>query len=206
LQVAGVAWITDLDPAQHLPDDDLDVLVVDAHPLQPVHILDFLHQISRQAGNATQAQDVVRHQLTFGDDVAFVDIFAFEDADLAPLGNQDVGVVAVAVDDFDALLALGALAEANGAGCFRQHRRRLRLACLEQVRHPRQTTGDVARLGGFLWNASADVANDDLLPVLDHDNGPRWQAVGRRDFRIGEIELLAIVVHQLDYRAQILVA
>ena len=37
----GVARIGDLDLADHLPDDDLDVLVVDLHPLQAVDFLDF---------------------------------------------------------------------------------------------------------------------------------------------------------------------
>ena len=43
-QQLGVAGGVDGDLAQHLPDDDLDVLVVDRHALGAVHLLDLGHQ------------------------------------------------------------------------------------------------------------------------------------------------------------------
>jgi hypothetical protein len=45
-QQARVAGVGDLDLAQHLADDHLDVLVVDLHALQPVDVLDLLDQYS----------------------------------------------------------------------------------------------------------------------------------------------------------------
>ena len=67
-QELGVADILDLHPPHHLPRDDLDVLVVDVDALQPVDLLDFVHQVLLQLLLAEHPQDVVRvartvHQL-----------------------------------------------------------------------------------------------------------------------------------------------
>ena len=43
-----LARVLDLDLLQHLADDHLDVLVVDAHALQPVDLLDLVDQVARQ--------------------------------------------------------------------------------------------------------------------------------------------------------------
>src|SRR5699024_9473119 len=61
-------------------------------------------------------------------------------------------------------------------------------------------------LGRLLRNAGTDVAQHDLLAVLDHDDGPGWQAVGRRYVGVGEVDFLAVVIQQFDHRAQILAA
>src|SRR6266567_1454389 len=41
---ARVAGRVDADLPHHLPDDDLDVLVVDIDTLRPVHLLDLVHE------------------------------------------------------------------------------------------------------------------------------------------------------------------
>ena len=46
--------------AEHLADDDLDVLVVDAHALEAVDLLDLVDQVLRQRLLAQHLQDVVR--------------------------------------------------------------------------------------------------------------------------------------------------
>ena len=79
-QELGVADILDLHPPHHLPDDDLDVLVVDVDALQPVDLLDFVDEIRVQRLLAEDRQDVVRvarpvHQrLARPDAVAFLDV------------------------------------------------------------------------------------------------------------------------------------
>ena len=45
-QLLGVARLVDAHLAQHLPDDDLDVLVVDGHALAAVHALDLLDEVA----------------------------------------------------------------------------------------------------------------------------------------------------------------
>jgi len=42
-QEVGVADLLDPHPAEHLPNDHLDVLVVDAHALQAVDLLHLVH-------------------------------------------------------------------------------------------------------------------------------------------------------------------
>ena len=56
----GVPHVLHLHPAHHLPDDHLDVLVVDVHALQAVDLLDLVHQVPLQLLLAAHAQDVVR--------------------------------------------------------------------------------------------------------------------------------------------------
>ena len=59
-QEVGVAHLLDAHAAQHLANDGLDVLVVDADALQAVDLLDFVHEPGRQLLLALDAQDVVR--------------------------------------------------------------------------------------------------------------------------------------------------
>jgi hypothetical protein len=52
--IAGIAGIDDLHPAQHLAHDHFDVLVVDLHALQTVHVLHFVNDVARQRLDAQQ--------------------------------------------------------------------------------------------------------------------------------------------------------
>ena len=63
----GVSIFTFL---QHLTHDHFNMLVVDLHALQTVNLLDFLHQIIRQVGDAVNPQDIVRRW------VAIEEVFA----------------------------------------------------------------------------------------------------------------------------------
>ena len=56
----GVADVLDLDPPHHLPRDGLDVLVVDVDALQPVDLLNLVHEVRLQRLLAEHVQDVVR--------------------------------------------------------------------------------------------------------------------------------------------------
>ena len=86
----------DLDLAQHLANDHLDVLVVDLHALQAVDVLDLADQVVRQRLDALQAQDVVRVRLAVGDDLAPLHVLAFEHDEVAPLRDQLLVLLAVA--------------------------------------------------------------------------------------------------------------
>jgi hypothetical protein len=48
------------DPPQHLAHDHLDVLVVDAHTLEPVDLLDLIDQVLRELLLTEHLEDVVR--------------------------------------------------------------------------------------------------------------------------------------------------
>ena len=56
--------------AQHLADDDLDVLVVDVHTLGPVDLLDLVDQVALHRLAALDAQDVLRVRRALGEEVA----------------------------------------------------------------------------------------------------------------------------------------
>jgi hypothetical protein len=58
-QELGVPHVLDLHPAHHLPDDHLDVLVVDVDALEAVDLLDLVHQVALQLLLAPDLQDVV---------------------------------------------------------------------------------------------------------------------------------------------------
>ena len=140
--------------------DSLDVFVVDLNALDPIHVLNFLDQIGRQFLHAEQPQDVVRVEFAVGDDFTLFDVFAIEHADMPPFRNQlFVKDFTVLVADDQPLLALGFLAEFDDAGFLGQNRGFLGLAGFEQVRHSWQTAGDIASLGGFLWDAGDHVAH-----------------------------------------------
>ena len=108
---AGVAGIVDLHAAQHLAHDHFDVLVVDLHALQAVHVLHFVDDVARQRLDAQQAQDVVRVGRAVDDDLALVDHLAVVHQDVLVLGDQVLVRLAVRIGDHQALLALGVLAE-----------------------------------------------------------------------------------------------
>ena len=89
-----VARVDDLDAAQHLANDHLDVLVVDLHTLQTVHVLHFVDD-TRASFDAQQTQDVLRIGRTVDDAFALVHHLAFVHQDVSFLGHQFFPDVAI---------------------------------------------------------------------------------------------------------------
>jgi hypothetical protein len=114
-----------------------------------------------------------------------LDVVALLHGDVLALGDQvlDRLLILVLGHHDDAALVLVVLAELDAAGDLADDRVVLRLARLEQLRHPRQTAGDVAGLGAFRGNAREHVAGLDLGPLstdriasTDRSSGPRRRA------------------------------
>src|SRR5690606_20567849 len=105
-----------------------------------------------------------------------------------------------------AALALRLLTEADRTRVLGEDRRILRFARLEQIRDARQTAGDVAGLGRLLRDTRDDVADRDLRPVLEADDRAGRQRIHRRDVGVRERDFLALRVHQLHDRTQVLAA
>src|SRR5260221_212623 len=102
-QELGVPHVLHLHPAHHLPGDDLDVLVVDVDPLQPVDLLDLVHQVALQLLLAADLQDVVGIDGTVHEGLAGLHPLALLDVDVGPPGQLVlVGLVVVAGDDNEA--------------------------------------------------------------------------------------------------------
>src|SRR5690606_38517675 len=123
-----------------------------------------------------------------------------EDVQVAPLRDQLLVLLALVVRDDQAALALGLLAEADGARELGEDRRILRPPRLEQVRDARQTAGDVARLRRLLRQPRDHVADDDPRAALHADHGTRGQRVRRWDIRVREADGLAVLVDELRRR------
>ena len=83
----GVARIGDLHLAQHLADDDLDVLVVNLDALEAVNFLHFVDQVLLQVLRSADLEDFVRNDRTFGELLALLHEVALEDDDV--LGQRD---------------------------------------------------------------------------------------------------------------------
>ena len=162
----GVAHILDPHAAEHLTDDDLDVLVVDLDALQSIDLLDFVDQVLGQRLLAEHPQDVVRIGGAVHQRLAGAHLVAFADRECLPLEiRYSFGSPCSGRDD-DLALALGVLAERDHTVDFGDDRVLLGLAGLEELGDARQTAGDVLGLRGLARNLGDDVAGLDASPSL----------------------------------------
>ena len=83
-----VADVLDAHAAQHLANDDLDVLVVDGDALQPVDLLDLVDQVRRELLLALDAKDVVRVRRAVHERLAGAHAIARLHLDVLALGDQ----------------------------------------------------------------------------------------------------------------------
>ena len=97
---SAVARLVDAHLAQHLPDDDLDVLVVDGHALAAVHALDFLDEVALHGIAAARLEVLLRVDRAVGDRITGADRLAVLD--------QQLGVVRDGVLALDDVLAADA--------------------------------------------------------------------------------------------------
>ena len=113
-QQIDVTRLIDADLAEHLPDDDLDVLVVDRDALALVDLLDLLHQVALDGVLAPGVEVLLRVDRAIGDGVARADLLAVLDQQLGVVGDE-----VLALDD-----VLGADDEAVRPGREEAHDRR----------------------------------------------------------------------------------
>src|SRR5213594_2543985 len=153
----GVAHLLHLHPAHHLADDRLDVLVVDVDALQPVDLLDLVHQVLLQILLPLHAQDVVRVARSVDERIPRAHPLPFLDVDVHALGDLVfAGFAGLRVLDDELPLALDDLAVAHDSVDLGNDRRLLRAARLEQLDDARQTAGDVFGLRGLAGNLRQD--------------------------------------------------
>ena len=146
-QQTGVALLEHEDPAQHLPHDDLDVLVVDRHTLAAVHLLDLVHQVLLGLADTEDAQHLLRVGRALGQLLADLDVVALADEQTRPLADGvllDLGAVVGRDED---LLGLVGLLDRDPTGGLGDRRTALGLAGLEELDHTGQTLRDVVRRG-----------------------------------------------------------
>ena len=170
----------DLDLLQHLPDDHLDMLVVDGHALEPVDLLDLVHEVVGQLLDALDGKDVVRRGVAVEQELALLDAVALLHGKMPALGDQILDrLLAIVRRDGDAPLVLVVAAKLHRARDLGDDGVILGPPRLEQLGNPRQTAGDVAGLGALHRNAGEHVAGHDLMARLDRQDGiDRQQIAG----------------------------
>src|SRR6266536_620640 len=127
---------------QHLPDDQLDVLVVDGHTLRGVDLLDLLDQVALRGPDAEHPQHLLGVGHTVDDGLADVDLLAVLDPQARAARHDRLPLLALVRGDRH-LDALVDLLDGDPAGELRDRRHALWRAGLEQLLDTRQTVGDV---------------------------------------------------------------
>ena len=147
-QVVGVALLVDPDLLHHLPHDDLDVLVVDVHALRLVDLLHLDDEVllglraPLELVLAGVGQDVVRVDRALVELVARHNLLALLDQQ-PRAARERVGVLLACGVGHDHLEALLGVLHVHRALDGRELGQALRLACLEQLHHARETVRDV---------------------------------------------------------------
>ena len=100
-QEVGVAWLDDVHLAEHLPNDQLDVLVVDGHALGAVDLLDLLDEEHLQGLHALHTQLLVRVHRTLGQLLADLHGLAVGDGQPGPERDLVLDLVPVLRRDRD---------------------------------------------------------------------------------------------------------
>src|SRR5712671_1567912 len=202
-----LAGIVDLYLLQHLAHDDFDVLVINAHALQSVDLLDLVDQVARELLDPKDAQDVVRYAVAVQHQVALQDVITLLHADVFALGDQVLDRLAGALvrHHDDAPLGLVILAEFDAAFALADNREILRLARLEQLGDTGQTAGDVARLRGFPRHPGEHIAGLDVRAAIDRQDRVDRQEVARLE-TVRQGQHLALFIAQGDARAQVAAA
>src|SRR5690606_36525550 len=142
-EVLAIAGLEDLDVLEHLPHDDLDVLVVHADALAPVDLLDLVDQVRLNGLRAARLEQDVGVDAAAGQRVARLDALAGLD------DHADVAVDAVRLDELavvrrhgDAGLVL-VLLDGHDAVELTDDGLDLGLAGRDELDHARQTLRDV---------------------------------------------------------------
>src|SRR5947207_9267342 len=200
LEELGVARIHDLHLLQHLTHDHADVLVVDLHALQAIHLLHFVEEVLLHRPRALDSQNIVRVHRPLGETVAGAHPIALVHAQVLAgrhLVQLRLPLLGVHVD-----LALAALdlAEPHGAVHLGDRGRIRRPPGLEQPRHARQTARDVARLVRLARHLGQDQPGVHLLAVLDGELRPLGA-----DEVAQPLLLLTLFLDDLDVRVQLFV-
>ena len=102
----GVARLVDADLAEHLPDDDLDVLVVDRDALALVDLLNFLDEVALDGVLAPGVEEFLRVDRAVGDGVTGADLRAVVDQDLGVVGDEVLPLDGVLGANHETVVAL----------------------------------------------------------------------------------------------------
>ena len=114
-QEVGVTRLLHADAPGHLPDDQLDVLVVDRHALVAVHLLDLFDEVQLGLADALDLHELLGIAGTVDDGIAGLDLLAVHHVEAGGRGQDDglLGALVGHHGDRDALALV--LADADDA-------------------------------------------------------------------------------------------
>ena len=164
-----VTGIQNHDFLHHLANDHLDVLVVDFHALQAVHFLNLVHEVLLHGAGALNAQDVRRRDGTIRQRHAGADKVVVLHQNVLRQRHHVLLLDTVFRLDVDFPVTTFHGAVGYHAVDFRYHGGVRRVPGFEQLRHPWQTTGDIAGFAHGPRNLGQDVTSLDFVVVLDAD-------------------------------------
>ena len=142
-QQVGVARLDHGHPLEHLPDDDLDVLVVDRRTLGAVHRLHLVHQVLLHPTHPEHPQHVLRIRRAGRQLLTDPDPVAVLDQQPRPAADRELGGLGAVVRGDDDLLQPVGVLDLDPARRLGDRRLALGLTRLEQLLDARQTLGDV---------------------------------------------------------------
>src|SRR5437588_4087830 len=148
--------------AEHLTDDNLDVLVIDGYALQPINFLDLINEVLLKFLRPADIEDFVRVNRAFSQLLAFLDIVALED-DHVFADRDEVFLfnLSLLVFNQDAAFATHTRTEVDDAVDLGDFGGVLGTAGLEELGYARQTAGNVLGFGGFPRGLGHQRAGDD---------------------------------------------
>ena len=202
LDEVRVARIGDLNAAQHLTNNHFDVLVVDLHALQTVHVLNFVDDVASELFDTEQTQDVVRIHRTVDHLFALLHDLTVVNENGLVLADERFVRVAFAVGDDETLLALRFLTERDGTRHFGEHAGILRAAGFEEFGHSRETPGNVSGLLRFGRDTREHFAHADFLTVADHHEGAHRQLNRHGVVRTRDLHFVAVFVDEVHQRTE----
>src|SRR2546428_8077924 len=188
-QELRVANFFNFDPAHHLADDHLNMLIVDVDALEPIDLLDFVDQVSLQFLFSQDPQDVVRITRAVHQSFTGVDILAFLNIDVNAPRQQVFRGSCIFVFNDDFALPAHQAAIVNHAVNFSDDSRFFRLTRFKQLHDARQTAGNVLGLCGFARDFGQRVAWMNFVAAVYHQVRLGRHQISLNDLPFGILHL-----------------
>ncbi len=196
-QKRGIPAVGNFPFLQHLAHDHFDVLVIDLHTLQAIHVLHFVDHVIGKRLNAHDSKNIVRRRVAIHDIVAFLDVITFDHWNVLAFWHHVFHWLQTFIRRFDtdAAFVLIVPSKAHIAIDFGDDRVVFGATRLKEFRNPRQTTRDVLGFCTFTRDTRNNIACRNALPVFDRQDGIYRHRICNR-ISVCPTHGFAIFIHQ----------
>jgi len=172
------------------------VLVVDLYPLQPVYLLNFIHQELGQLLDPHNPEDVVRIRRAIHQCLTGLDIVALMHTDVLAFGNKIfLGLTHLRGYDHP-FLTLEILAKAHLAVDLGDNRILLGLADLKELGNSGETAGNILCFRGFPGDLAEHGSRLDDGILRHRNQSANRQGISRRRACFGQLcRLPGLILH-----------